>query len=104
MEAAVVVTGNWLPEPCPLPILSDKTKEVLTRGIKGNNKFFLLREAVTFYEGLCPKPTNEEYVAMAKALCYKYPELKDKNPVENRYWVSVHIFMHVYLPICLIYI
>ena len=61
---ATVVTGNRLPEPCPLPILSDKTKEVLTRGIKGN-KFFLLREAVTFYEGLCPKPTNEEYIAMA---------------------------------------
>ena len=50
LGAIVVVTGNRLPEPCPLPILSDKTKEVLTRGIKGNNKFFLLREAVTFYD------------------------------------------------------
>ena len=51
-------------------------------GVKGNNKF-LLREAASFYNGLFPNPTTNEYVTMAKTLCNKYPELKDKQPVNG---------------------
>ena len=32
-EVTVVATSKWLPEPCPLPVLSDKTKEILKAGI-----------------------------------------------------------------------
>ena len=39
-EVTVVVTSKRLPEPCPLPIIFEKTKEILAGGIKGNNKFF----------------------------------------------------------------
>jgi len=88
VKVTVVTTGSRLPEPCPLPIVSERTKEIIANGIKGNNRFFLLREAVTFYEGICPKPTTNEYTAMAKTLCHKYPELKDKG---DTYWVSVHV-------------
>ena len=83
----VVTTGSQLPEPCPLPIISERTKNIIANGIQGNKRFFLLREAVMFYEGICPNPTSEEYMAMAnKTLCHEYPELKDKG---NKYWVSV---------------
>ena len=39
-EVTVVATSKRLPEPCPLSIISEKTKEILAGGIKGNNKFF----------------------------------------------------------------
>ena len=89
-KVTVVATGSRLPEQCPLPVISERTKEIISSGIKGNNRFFLLREAVTFYEGICPNPASDEYVTMAKKLCHKYPELKDKDPIDNKYWVSVH--------------
>lgn len=86
-NVTIITTGSRLPEPCPLPILSERTKEIISGGIKGNKRFFLLREAVIFYEGICPNPTTNEYATMAKTLCHKYPELKDK---QDKYWVSVH--------------
>ena len=48
----------------------------------------LLREASTFYYGLCPHPTHDEYVTMAVALCDKFEQLRDKKPVQGKYWVS----------------
>ena len=87
-KVTMVTTGSRLPEPCSLPI---RTKEIISSGIKGNNRFFLLREAVTFYEGICPNPTTDEYTTMAKTLCHKYPELKDKG---NKYWVRANIQMN----------
>ena len=91
-KVTVVATGSRLPEPCPLPILSERTKDIISNGIKGNNRFFLLREAVIFYEGICPHPSPEEYTIMAKTLCHEYPELKDK---QDAYWVSVHVCNYV---------
>ena len=91
-KVTVVATGSRLPEPCPLPILSERTKDIISNGIKGNNRFFLLREAVIFYEGICPHPSPEEYTVMAKTLCHAYPELKDKG---DTYWVSVHVCNYV---------
>ena len=85
-KKSVVTTGSRLPEPCPLPIISERTKNIIANGIQGSKRFFLLREAVTFYEGICPNPTSDEYTAMAKTLCHGYPELKDKG---NKYWVSL---------------
>ena len=92
MKVTVVATGSRLPEPCPLPILSERTKDIISNGIKGNNRFFLLREAVSFYEGICPHPSTEEYTVIAKTLCHAYPELKDKG---DNYWVSVHVCNYV---------
>ena len=85
----VVATGSRLPEPCPLSILSERTKEIVSNVIKGNDRFFLLREAV---KGICPHPSGEEYTVMAKTLCHAYPELKDKG---DEYWVSVHVCNYV---------
>ena len=50
-------------------------------------KLRLLREAATFYESMCPKPTSSEYTEMAKVLCDAYPQLKDKKPNNGEYWV-----------------
>ena len=36
-KVTVVATGSRLPEPCPLPILSERTKDIISNGIKGNN-------------------------------------------------------------------
>ena len=91
-KVTVVTTGSRLPEPCPLPIFSERTKEIISSGIKGNDRFFLLREAVIFYEEICPHPSPTEYTIMAKTLCHKYPELKDKG---DKYWVSVHACNYV---------
>lgn len=87
-KVTVVATGSQLPEPCPLPIISERTMDIISNGIEGNKRFFLLREAATFYEGICPNTTSAEYTTMAKTLCHKYPELKDKG---DTYWVSVHV-------------
>ena len=91
-KVTVITTGSQLPEPCPLPIFSERTKEIISSGIKGNDRFFLLREAVIFYEGICLHPSHTEYTTMAKTLCHKYPELKDKG---DKYWVSVHACNYV---------
>ena len=63
------------------------------------NRFFLLREAVTFYKGICPNPTSEEYTAMAKTLCHEYPELKDKGGLMCMYVICDHV---IYCPMSLI--
>jgi len=52
-------TGRRLPQPCPLPNLSVKTNANMVQGgLKGQNKFYLLRDAVTVYHGLCPNPST----------------------------------------------
>ena len=84
----VVATGSRLPEPCPLSIFSERTKNIISNGINR----FLLRKAVSFYEGICPHPSIEEYTVIAKTLCHAYPELKDKG---DNYWVSVHVCNYV---------
>ena len=84
------VTELRLPDPCPLPNnFTRKTNEACERGeLTGTLKLSLLREASAFYYGLCPKPTPTEYVTMAKTLCNKFPQLKDKRPINGEYWVS----------------
>lgn len=53
-----------------------------------------LREAFTFYYGICPNPLPHEYETMCETLCNKYPELKDKLPVdEKKPWVSKDTFI-----------
>jgi len=72
------VSTLCLPIPCPLSNnFSPKVISACENGqLSGNMKFAFLREAATFYHGLCPKPTQAEYGEMAKALCDKYPSLK----------------------------
>ena len=121
----IIATGSRLPELCPQ--LSERTKVIISNGIKGNKRFycevhqnehdskqnsrlaaqspprsskstqikwnttaiycrshdlclllngarniyyrfFMLREAVIFYEGICPHPSGEEYTIMAKII------------------------------------
>ena len=71
--------------------------------LKGIMKTRLLRQASAFYWGLCPRPTQSEYNEMSTALCDRIPQLKDKRPVNGRYWVceKIHkyyacIIMHSY--------
>ena len=44
-----------------------------------------VRECVTFYEPILPRPTEAEYRAITEALLDKYPCLKDKG---SQYWVG----------------
>ena len=53
----------------------------------------LLRQAATYYWGLCPRPMHDEYVTMAVTLCDKYEQLRDKKPVGGKYWVNFIIIM-----------
>lgn len=71
-----------LPEPCPLPTnFTTITTTAIENGeIEGLKKLRLLREATSFYRGICPNPTKAEYATMSKALCTEYPQLQDKRP------------------------
>ena len=79
-----------LPEPCLLPNnFTKKTTEGFERGeLTGTLKLRLLREASSFYYGICPKPTPLEYTTMAKTLCNRFPQLKDKRPASGQFGVS----------------
>lgn len=79
-----------LPVPCPFPsTLTKATLEAIANEqLMGNMKIRLLREAATYYHGLCPRPNQTEYTSMAQMLCEKCPQLRDKMPRNNEYWVS----------------
>ena len=79
-----------LPEPCPLPsTYSRKTTEAIEQGnLLGTAKTRLLREAATFYFGICSgRCCSSDYVTIAKTLCREYPQLKDKMAPNGEYWV-----------------
>jgi hypothetical protein len=54
--------------------------------VTGNLRIRLQREAAMFYYGICPRPTKNEYEAMAIALCNACPQLKDKQ--NDLFWVN----------------
>ena len=85
-----------LPVPCPVPtkFTKDVANAIKNNQLKGIMKTRLLRQAATFYWGLCPWPTHDEYVTMAVTLCDKFPQLKDKKPLHGQYWVSRSVFTH----------
>ena len=62
-----------------------------TDSLKGIMKTRLLCQASAFYWGLCPRPTQSEYDEKSTALCDRFPQLKDKRPVNSRYWVCEKI-------------
>ena len=78
-----------LPHPCPLPnTFSVKTLEDDKKGqMVGCNKYRMLREACSFYRGICPNPTPSEYTIMAQILCEKFLQIKDKHPQGGKHWV-----------------
>ena len=83
-----------LPHPCPVPnTFSVETAEAEEQGkMVGCNKFRMLREACSFYRGICPNPTHSEYTIMAQTLCEKFPQIKDKLPEnDGEYWVSTFL-------------
>ena len=59
------------------------TKAIDNNNIKGTFKIRLIRQAASFYHGICPRPTHDEYMSMAVTLCDKYGQLKDKKPTNN---------------------
>ena len=79
-----------LPHPCPLPnTFSVETLEAEGKGeMVGCNKFRMLREACSFYRGICLNPTPSEYTIMAQTLCERFPQIKDKLSTDGKYWVS----------------
>lgn len=104
MKRQRVVNSNTprqsLPVPCPLPPnFSRKVVEACDKGVQltGVSKLRLLREAALFYYGICPLPTPNEYITMAKTLCNAFPQLKDKKPLEGRYWVWLSDLCKLYV-------
>jgi len=86
-------TSSRLPTPCPAPTMfSQKTMVAIeTNQLKGTKKLALLREASLYYYGYCQNPTPDEYNTMARVLCEKYPQLKDKlGQYDFHDWVSLH--------------
>ena len=51
----------------------------------------LLRQAALFYWGLCPRLSNDEYLTMAVTLCNAFQQLRDKRPINGKYWVRQFI-------------
>ena len=92
-----------LPHPCPLPnTFSVETVEAEEQGkMVGCNKFRMLREACSFYQGICPNPTPSEYTIMLQTLCDRFPQIKDKLPEnDDEYWVSTFLkFYYFYVNI-----
>lgn len=90
LDVSCAPTTSHLPNPCPLPTtFTKKTNEACEKNqLLGTKKLAFLREASIYYYGLCPNPTSAEYITMAKTLCHKYPQLKDKISSEGQYWVS----------------
>ena len=86
----VKMRSQRLPKQCPLPpsLSPSLTKSIEKKNLCGNVKLSLIRESCEFYYNICPNPTPDEYQVMAKTLCDKYPELKNKLPVNGAYWVS----------------
>ncbi len=87
--------SNRLPKKCPLPasFTPSVCKSFQNNEIRGNVKLTLIREACEFYYGICPNPNAAEYQIMAQTLCDKYPELKNKLPVNGAYWVKLIIYI-----------
>ena len=86
--ASVVMLENErrLPEPCPVPYNSfspDVIEAIDKDQLKGIFKIRLIRQAADFYHGMCPRPNSTEYVDMAKTLCAKYPQLRDRKPLKG---------------------
>ena len=90
-SAVMQVKQLRLPVPCPTPttFTPNILRAIENKQLLGITKTRLLREATSFYWGLCPRPTHDEYVAMATALCDKFPQLRDKMPPQGKYWVSL---------------
>ena len=82
----VPVNQRRLPVPCPVPyncFSQDVVQAIDNNQITGIFKIRLIRQAASFYCGICPKPTHEEYMTMARTLCDRYAQLKDKKPTNN---------------------
>uniref|UniRef100_A0A1X7TSD2 Uncharacterized protein n=1 Tax=Amphimedon queenslandica TaxID=400682 RepID=A0A1X7TSD2_AMPQE len=84
------VDKKRLPIPCPLPTVFSKTVHMaLTENkLGGTDKLRMLRESASFFYGICPVPKPAEYQDMSRALCDKYPSLKDLHAPNGEYWVN----------------
>ena len=89
-SAVMQVKQLRLPVPCPVPtnFTPNVLRAIENKQLLGIMKTRLLRQAASFYWGLCPRPTHDEYVAMSITLCDKYPQIRDKMPSQGEYWVS----------------
>ena len=67
---------------------SKKVKDAIDNGDinKSENRLAFIRECVTYFESRLPRPTTEEYSAISKAFCDRYPILRRGN-ITN-YWVN----------------
>ena len=52
-----------------------------------DNRSAFVREVVSFYEGILPKPTTSEYEAISRKIVEKYPCLQDSKC--SKYWVCL---------------
>ena len=76
-------------------------KSLEAGALSGNDKLMFLREAFTFYYGVCPNPLPHEYEIICEAICDKYPELKDKLPLDDKKpWVSSDTFLYNTVLVC----
>ena len=71
-----------------LPHFSEKTRAAIAGGeiVLPLPRAAFVRECVAHYEPVLPRPTEEQYTAITKALLKEVPCLKDKGTF---YWVSI---------------
>lgn len=76
-----------------LPHFSSKTKKAIESGdiVLELPRARFVRECVAYYEPILPRPTGEQYTAIAKVLLKEYPCLRDKGTI---YWVSIASNLH----------
>ena len=68
-------------------IYSNKVQAAIDKDDLGDpvNRLAFIRESVAYFESRLPRPTVEEYSAISKKFCDKYPALR--NNQRTMYWV-----------------
>lgn len=68
-------------------VFSKRIQDAIEGGELGKpeNRLAFIREAVAYFESQLPCPTAEQYAAISKKFCIKYPALR--NAHHTNFWV-----------------
>ena len=72
---------------------SNKIRSAIVNGELGvpANRMAFVRECVAYFEIQLPRPSNDEYTAIAKRICDEYPTMRSAN--QTKYWVYIMLLV-----------
>ena len=71
---------------------SKKVQDSIDNNTLGNpeNRLSMIRECVNYFEGRgLERPTTEQYAAISRKICDKYPALRNSH--HTKYWVCLFL-------------